>query len=580
MAITDRSRLSWRKLNRGFNRALGRIRALPGLLPSLPGRADRLVIAPQDLRTADPTRASEIYAGRFVFAGKTVVCDGHSPFEVVAPSQEWAEALHSFGWLRHLRAADSAIARANARALVEDWMSASGPARAQAWQPEIVARRVNSFLSQAPLILHDADLGFYRRFVRNVTRQVSYLRSTAGDARDGVPRMQARVALALASLCIAGQIRLVRTATRHLTSEIERQVLADGGHISRNPGALIELLLDFLPLGQAYTARNMQPPPALLNAIDRMMPMIRFFRHGDGSFGLFNGMGPTSPDLIATVLAYDDARGMPVANAIHSGYQRMEAGNSILLMDTGCPPPFDVSAEAHAGCLSFELSAKGQRIIVNSGVPATSRENWRHVARETAAHSTVTFNDSSSCRFLDSAGQHPFGSAISAGPRRVPVTREEHSDAILLRASHDGYASRYSVIHQRTLQLAADGMRLDGEDMFLPASGERLPKRVLDEFAIRFHLHPLVKANALADGHGVILTMPNKDVWNFIVPEEQVTLEDDVFLGGAEGPRRSSQIVILGQARKVARVAWTLLLQAAAPTPTRRPRAQDPELPL
>ena len=37
------------------------------------------------------------------------------------------------------------------------------------------------------------------------------------------------------------------------------------------------------------------PPPALLNAIDRMMPMLRFFRHGDGNFALFNGMGPT-PD--------------------------------------------------------------------------------------------------------------------------------------------------------------------------------------------------------------------------------------------------------------------------------------------
>jgi uncharacterized heparinase superfamily protein len=34
-----------------------------------PGRTDRLIIAPHDLRTADATRAAEIYAGRFVFAG-------------------------------------------------------------------------------------------------------------------------------------------------------------------------------------------------------------------------------------------------------------------------------------------------------------------------------------------------------------------------------------------------------------------------------------------------------------------------------------------------------------------------------
>ena len=55
------------------------------------------------------------------------------------------------------------------------------------------------------------------------------------------------------------------------------------GHISRNPGALIELLIDLLPLRQTFAARNIAPPPALLNAIDRMMPMLRFFRHGDGT---------------------------------------------------------------------------------------------------------------------------------------------------------------------------------------------------------------------------------------------------------------------------------------------------------
>ena len=65
------------------------------------------LIAPQDLRTADATRASEIYSGRFAFAGKVVVCDGRSIFEMEPPSDEWAAALLGFGWLRHLRAAES-----------------------------------------------------------------------------------------------------------------------------------------------------------------------------------------------------------------------------------------------------------------------------------------------------------------------------------------------------------------------------------------------------------------------------------------------------------------------------------------
>src|SRR6185312_6598967 len=200
----------------------------------------------------------------------------------------------------------------------------------------------------APLILHDADNRFYRRFLRSLVRQVRYLRHTAIEARDGVPRMQALVALAYAALCMAGQARHLRGTIKQLTAEIERQILPDGGHISRNPGALIELLLDFLPLRQAFQARNLASPPQLNNAIDRMMPMMRFFRHGDGAFAHFNGMGPTLPDRMATILAYDDARGAPLTSLPHSGYQRIETEEMVLIMDTGGAAPLSVSQEAHA----------------------------------------------------------------------------------------------------------------------------------------------------------------------------------------------------------------------------------------
>src|SRR5437763_13400674 len=254
-----------------------------------PGRADRLIIAPHDLRTADATRAAEIYAGRFVFAGKIVTCHGRSIFELEPPSEDWEVALLGFGWLRHLRAADTALTRANARALVDDWISNAARKRSIGRRPDVLARRVISLLSQAPLVLGDTDGKFYRRYLRGLTREIRHLRYTTLDV-DGVPRLQVLIALCYASLCLANQGRHIRTATRKLSDELQRQILPDGGHISRNPGALIELLIDLLPLRQTFAARNIAPPPALLNAIDRMMPMLRFFRHGDGSFALFNGM--------------------------------------------------------------------------------------------------------------------------------------------------------------------------------------------------------------------------------------------------------------------------------------------------
>ncbi len=582
VSVAERTGLSLLIGRRAFRNLQARINAQP-LLRWRYGSAatDRLVIAPQDLRTADATRAAEIYAGRFAFAGKIVICDRRSPFEMTPPSDEWAVILLSFSWLRHLRAADSAITRANARSLVDEWINLQGSWHPLGWRLDILSRRLVCWLSQSPFVLQDAEARFYRRFIRSLSRQVRYLRRSLKQTREGLPRLQAVVALNYAALCLQGQSNHLRGNARRLMDELNRQILPDGGHISRNPGVLIELLADLLPLRQLFAARHLQPPAALNNAIDRMMPMLRFFREGDGNFAQFNGMGPTPVDLLATVLAYDDARGTPVANAPHSGYQRIDAGQTALLMDTGKPPPLAVSQEAHAGCLSFELSWKAHRLVVNCGLPAVNKENWRQVARATAAHSTVTFNDQSCCRFFESNLRKMLGGIpIVSGPHKVSVEREEREDGVVLRASHDGYAPDFGVMHTRAIRLSPDGRALDGEDSFAPADGRALPLKTADEFAIRFHLHPSVKASRLSDGHGVILLLPDNEVWSFSTYGETVELEESVFLAGSDGPRRTVQIVIYGHARHAESVRWTLRHTPPAPAGSRPNRSEEPELPF
>lgn len=548
-----------------------------------PGRSDRLIIAPHDLRTADATRAAEIYAGRFVFAGKIVTCHGRSIFDLEPPSEDWEVALLGFGWLRHLRAADTALTRANARSLVDDWISNPAKKRPVGRRADVMARRVISLLSQAPLVLSDTDSKFYRRYLRGLTRDIRHLRYAMLDMPDGVPRLQVVIALCYASLCLANQARHIRGATRKLSDELQRQILPDGGHISRNPGALIELLIDLLPLRQTFAARNIAPPPALLNAIDRMMPMLRFFRHGDGSFALFNGMSSAPSDLLATLLAYDDAHGAPMANMPHTGFQRLDAGAMTIIMDTGPPPPANVSHDAHAGCLSFELSSGPSRIIINCGMPSTGRDNWRVFARGTPAHSTLTYHDTSSCQFVELSAVKRLlqGAPVISGPANVESYREAVANGEMLTASHDGYLARFGLVHRRVLMAAHDGSRLDGEDTLSPAPGARIKGHDTD-YALRFHLHPAVKASRLSDARGVMLVLPNRDVWTFEALDDKVELEDSVFLAGNDGPRRTAQIVIRQDSRQASSIRWTFVRSTASPSATtaRRNARREPELPL
>ena len=541
--------------------------------------ADRLLLAPQDLRTSDPTIANEIYGGCFSLAGQVAVIEQGSPFTCLPPSLEWQRALVGFGWLRHLRATNAALARSQARALIDDWLLSAGHWRGVSADAEVTARRIIAWLCHSPLILEGADRTFYRRFLRSLNRQIRYLRKAATTTPEGLPRLTAIIALNYAGLCLGGLDRQQRQAARWLNEELVRQILSDGGHVSRDPGAIVTLLLELLPLRQTFTARQIHPPAGLLNAIDRMMPMIRFFRHGDGAFALFNGMSASPADAAATVLAYDDSFGKPIGNATYSGYQRLTSGDTTIIMDTGRPPPISLSGRAHAGCLAFELSSGQHRVIVNCGAPATNSRAWRQAARTTAAHSTATVEDSSSCRFVaDKWLADILGELVLAGPRHVAVARDTAVGRTRIVASHDGYRQRLGVVHERRLELKADGRVLAGEDHFSSARKSANPA-----YALRFHLHPEIHAYRAKTGYGITLTLPNRETWSFAVQGAEAELEESVYLPDPDGPRRTSQIVVYGRVNHQPRVAWSLVQVGEAgrsTAPAYSEAVETPKLPL
>ncbi|WP_084174912.1 heparinase II/III family protein [Afifella pfennigii] len=543
----------WR-LNRSRAERMGRRLRLTTLI-GLPGWAgggarSQLLIAPPDLRTADPTIAEEIYSGRFAFAGQSVETEGSSPFDVVPPSSDWEAVLHGFGWLRHLKAAATPVARSNAKAIVVDWLDRERRHGAVAWRPEIAARRLISFLSQSNLILEGADHDLYRSFVRALSKHAAYLRKSYLAAEPGLKRLQVAVALAMAGLCLSRQERLAKRGLERVEQEITAQFLTDGGHVTRNPAAILEALLDLLPLRQTIVARGQNPPAALLGAVDRAMPMLRFFRHSDGAVAQFNGASAGARDQLSTVLAYDEALGKPVASAPYSGFERLEAGDSVLIVDAGPPPPLDFSGEAHAGTLAFEFSHGNHRLVINCGVPQARYEALRQAARQTAAHSTATLADTSSSH-LQAEGDRVL---IVGGPRKVERERRAEPDGtIRLQLSHDGYSKSLGFVHRRRLVLAADGLALAGQDVFEGSGPPHTP------YDIRFHLEPGVTAEFAEEeeaGH-IDLVLGDGTHWRFTA-NAPLAIEESAIFSPSRGAQRSLQIVLSGEVGEAPCVEWRL----------------------
>src|SRR5690606_15437890 len=183
---------------------------------------------------------------------------------------------------------------ANARVLVKDWIAIHGSHIAGiAWDPGVTAKRIIAWLQHSSVVLQGADLPFYRAFLKSLAMQIRYLRSMAREMPHGRDLLRARIALAFAALSLPAPPSALRSASRNLAEELDRQILPDGGHISRNPLMVLEFLADILPLRQTYANQAEQPPAALMGAVDRMLPALRFFRHQEGSLACFNGMGAT-----------------------------------------------------------------------------------------------------------------------------------------------------------------------------------------------------------------------------------------------------------------------------------------------
>lgn len=547
-------RETWRRASRHLS--IGRISTwrIFGAAP------DRLVVAPTDLRIADPYIAHEIHTGRFPLAGRVLETEGASPFMLTGPSLGFDEALHSFRWLRHLRSANNEDAFADAKALTEDWINIWGKARAgPAWDPNVTAQRILAWLSHSPIILKNQDRGFYRRFIKSIAHQTRYLRRVAPVMREGEKRFRVHMALAMATLAMPASPQAIKAAARNLDIELEKQILPDGGHVSRNPQVAMTILADLLPLRQTYLNLGHTPPKGLVSSIDRMFQALRFFRHTDGTLALFNGATAQPADRLLSVLRYDESAGEPLRHTPQMNYQRLSARNTIIIADTGPPPPGELSTTAHAGCLSFEMSCGRNRYIVNCGAPSYFQPRYGRLARTTAAHSTLTVDDTSSAIVSNSSF---LGPVIISGPETVEVERrDDESGRQGFIAKHDGFAEQFGLIHERSLQLSAEGNVVTGRDRLAKSANHTLTIANDTPAAIRFHIHPKISISRNLKNE-ILLTAADGEFWTFYSPDVEAEVEEDIFFADLAGPRRSSQIVLNFLIAQTSEIGWTLVRTA------------------
>ncbi|HTV44150.1 MAG TPA: heparinase II/III family protein [Stellaceae bacterium] len=496
----------------------------------------------------DPKHGAAIVAGDIELAGELVRNPSPRWFPSAAGA-DWLAAWHGFGWLPDVVAVGPS-GRHAAGELTRSWLAARIPWHTIAWRSDVLATRLFTMIACFDDIAgRDHDPGFRRAMLVSLAAQLRHLARTAVWERDGAARLRALKGLVAGTAVLDGRAGRLAKVLRALARELPAQLFADGGHRSRNPSTQLEVLRDLVDVRAVLRAAAVDPPGALQDAIERMAPILRLFRHGDRRLALFNGAVEEDGVMIDLALTRSEARGRAPTHAPDSGFNRLQAGKTLVLVDTGRSPSPGFDEEVHAGALSFEMSHERDRIIVNCGAYRGPRANWWRVARASAAHSVLVVADTNSVEIRDD------GEFVRT-PISVDCEHAEHDGQQWVSASHDGYRDRFGLTYRRELFLSADGEDLRGED--------RLTGRPGATFAVRFHLHPSVEASLAAEEAAAVLRLPGGTLWRLRAAGAEIGLGESVYLGSGE-MRRTQQVVLSGAvAPGGTDIRWALRREPAA----------------
>jgi uncharacterized heparinase superfamily protein len=521
---------------RGARRAIAKLK--PMRVPDAPSRAFR------DLWPGDATRGARLLRGEYEVMGTVRplrAADGQYPamgWAADAGSPPWRAAAHGFAWLRDLRALGTDQARLLARALAADWLAVPGR-DPLADAPEVAGARISAWLGHWDFLAATAEDALRRGLMQ---RLASDGRSVVSGLPAEATHRGALVALkgGMAAAVALDEPAFLSRCVRFLPAELERQFHGDGGHAERSPAQQMAAVQDLIEIRNLLHGAGVEAPPILAVLLERAAPALRLFRHGDGGLALFNGSREEPPAFIDLVLTQGQARGRAPIALPEAGFQRMQAGRTLVIADCGVPPAARKEAAPgglgrgadrfhHAGTLSFEMSVGRDRMIVNCGAAPAAEGDWRDALRATAAHSAMVLADTNSSE-LRAEG---LGRRVEA----VEVDRQEANGAQWLEATQDGWVKPFGVLHRRRLYLSESGDDLRGEDVLEPQREGPVPS-----FTVRFHLHPGVVASLQQDEQGVLLRLPSGVGWRLRAKGARIAIEESIYIAGE--PRRSHQVAL------------------------------------
>lgn len=418
----------------------------------------------------------------FCFLNTTIEFDKHLGWNDESISHLWRYNLHYFNYIKDLGIAQLKYKEINNiyytfKTLIEDWVEHNGKVGVgDGWHPYTISLRQINFIYGYSLF-HSylvKDDPFRKQLLNTLFLQMLFLQNNLEYDVYGNHLFENGKALIISGIFFneisEGKLAL-KEGEEIIINELKEQVLSDGGHFERSPMYHSIILKDLSEIIYSYQNSNLEVPMIFIDMEKRMVDYLAKTIHPDGEISLFNDSAIGISDSPSYLFAFSSCKHFnndeiksfdkllmgdyvsPISKEIssegdfianESGYLVSRDKDVFLIFDYGKPCPEYLPAHAHADIFSYELSFGTERMIVDTGTYEYTAGEMRDFNRSTRAHNTVTYKDDNQSEV--------WGSFRVANRAQVKVQNTKLTpELVCFSGNHDGYFSKYGVIHSRHL---------------------------------------------------------------------------------------------------------------------------------
>ena len=444
--------------------------------------------------------------------------------------------LHSFNWLFSI---DLKSSNEITQSIIQNWIKKNKNYQPKNWEVDTLSKRIIAWIANSKITYDGSDIAYKNSFNEIINKQVNHLINEINRSNLVSDKMIGCTAIIITGISYKNERFIsygLNLLKKIITSSFDDEYFPKSRSISQ-----LVFYLKYFVLIRELLKESLNEIPEYLDEIIFYLGKAYNFAWGSLKKNLlFNGNFENDYsdfDKYLKLFRYNfksDTQKL-------SGYSILKNKNIILAMDIGSNPDKKFSENYQGGPLSFEFFFQGNKLICNSGYYQDHNHQLNRISKSTATQSTVILDNSSVCNFTKTK----YGTnIINKGFKTFNKNIINEKNFWSIKASHDGYLSKYGVIHERTLEIYPEKNKIIGKDKLIKKNNFKS-----SNFEIRFHLMPDTKVTKTQDGKSVLIELENSG-WRFSSSLGHIGIETGLYFGKKNTYKENQNIFISGVTQK------------------------------